>query len=512
MIARSRAGKIKPVYAPIDNSHVTLASEIIDTFQQHVGKKKGELFEALERFEGLGYDYRLIRGLVTLLERKCVFEAESYIDPRIARKTVFTEANKYSLIATEELKKIVLSTAASTLNITTKQLETSLWSDLDQEIKLKEVNYIAPDDLLKQYNMSLTQTLLFRATSIKFQTSENCKRIFRHIKYLGLMYAIEKDEGLFKITVDGPMAMFKLTERYGTSFAKLFSILVEANEWKLNATLISGGRDSPRIVQLELDSVSVGGVIGKSSFEPQQFSAFDSSVEEKFARHFAALGSGWRVKREPEPLVVGRHIMIPDFGFEKDGMKAYLEIVGFWTEDYLSKKIQKLKQVNERNMIIAVDKNLSCSRIKELKMEIIFYEKEIPLKPIIEDLKKIEGIHISKKLETLSLTEFKLQDDSVSLDELAKRLHSSKEVIRLWLQSVPKKGCRLVGDTLFSETKLDEIDKKVNQLGEVKFSVVADLLRDIGVEETYSILETLGYSVKWHGLDQEKAVISKRKT
>jgi hypothetical protein len=33
--------------------------------------------------------------------------------------------------------------------------------------------------------------------------------------------------------------------------------------------------------------------------------------------------------------------MIPDFSFEKDGMKAYLEVVGFWTEEYLAKKFNE---------------------------------------------------------------------------------------------------------------------------------------------------------------------------
>jgi len=35
------------------------------------------------------------------------------------------------------------------------------------------------------------------------------------------------------------------------------------------------------------------------------------------------------LRREPEPFVAGSHIMISDFSFEKEGMKAYLEVVGF---------------------------------------------------------------------------------------------------------------------------------------------------------------------------------------
>jgi hypothetical protein len=103
-------------------------------------------------------------------------------------------------------------------------------------------------------------------------------------------------------------------------------------------------------------------------------SVFDSYVEERFARSFGAAGTRWRLRRKPEPFLVGRHVMIPDFSFEKNSMKAYLEVVGFWTEEYLAKKVQKLKEAHASNMIVAVDKTLGCSRFKGLRMEVIFYE------------------------------------------------------------------------------------------------------------------------------------------
>ena len=512
LIARSRAGKIRPVYVPIDDRHVSLASELIEAFQEHLGRRKGELLEVLERFEVLGYDYRLIRGLSTLLERRCSFKAESQVEAGEARRLVFAEANRHALVATEEMKKNVLLRVASTLSISLQQLEASLWSDLDQELILKEFSPIGAEDLLKQYNMSLTQTILFKATMMEFWAGGNYKQIFRRIKFLGLMYTVEKEEGLFKVTVDGPMALFKLTERYGTSLAKLLPTIVEAGEWRLKASIVAGERHSPRILQLELNSGDVGNVIESSSFPPQQISVFDSSVEERFARSFEALGTGWRLRREPEPFVAGSHIMIPDFSFEKEGMKAYLEVVGFWTEDYLTRKIQKLKQIQARNMIIAVDKTLSCSRLKELRMEVIFYEREVPVKPIIDYLNAMEEESITEQVESLANVELRLQGDVASLEELAEKLQTSKEALRRRLQTAPVKGYRLVGDVLVSEKKLDDIDRRLSQLGEASLSTATELLQDMGIEAANQVLEALGYEVKWYGLDQDKAIISKSKT
>ena len=74
------------------------------------------------------------------------------------------------------------------------------------------------------------------------------------------------------------------------------------------------------------------------------------------------------------------------------------------------------------------------------------------------------------------------------------------------------KGYRLIGDVLVSEKKLDDIDRRLSQLGEASLSKVTELMQDIGIEAPNQVLEALGYEVKWYGLDQDKAIISKSKT
>ncbi len=162
LIARSRAGKIRPVYVPIDSRHMSLESEMVEVFERRMERRKRELYTALEVLEGASYDYRLIRGLCTLLERRCTFEAKTYVDPREARRTVFTEANKYPLVGSEATRETVIANTASKPNVTSQQLEASLWNDLDQELVLKQFLPFATEDLLKQYDMSLTQTRALR--------------------------------------------------------------------------------------------------------------------------------------------------------------------------------------------------------------------------------------------------------------------------------------------------------------------------------------------------------------
>jgi len=35
-------------------------------------------------------------------------------------------------------------------------------------------------------------------------------------------------------------------------------------------------------------------------------------------------------------------------------VKAYLEVVGFWTDEYLQKKLGKLRELDVENLLIAV--------------------------------------------------------------------------------------------------------------------------------------------------------------
>jgi hypothetical protein len=95
---------------------------------------------------------------------------------------------------------------------------------------------------------------------------------------------------------------------------------------------------------------------------------------------------------------------------------------------------------------------------------------------------------------------------------LAEKFQTSNEAVRRWLQSAPVKGYRLIGDLVVSEKKLDDIDRRVGQLGEAKLSAVTELIRHMGVGAPHQVLGALGYTVKWNGLDQDKAIISKKKT
>ncbi|MGO8950075.1 MAG: DUF790 family protein [Ktedonobacterales bacterium] len=87
--------------------------------------------------------------------------------------------------------------------------------------------------------------------------------------------------------------------------------------------------------------------------------AFDSSLEHDLHADFAALSAvgearGWQLEREPEPLLVGDTILVPDFALTRGRRRVYLEIAGYWRPGYRERKVRKLAALRRKvNMIVA---------------------------------------------------------------------------------------------------------------------------------------------------------------
>ncbi|MGH2638033.1 MAG: DUF790 family protein, partial [Rhabdochlamydiaceae bacterium] len=288
----SRGGAMRLLYAsPAANATTELARSLIDIFSKSKGTKKGVLLERLEQAESsdgnfgekttaliVDHDYKLVRGLSELLMRMCIFEPErTEIDPKGARELVFRKASKDRAISVSEVSR-VLGEAASELGKKEEDLRASLWADLDDELIMKEFNPPSSAvDLVRSYNLSLAQTALFKCSRLEFTASGNWKNIFWGIKRLGLMYSVDAVSGGsstsghkssnndsadsevgYLVSLDGPLSLFKWTDRYGTSLAKLLPQIVGSDPWKIKAELVDKRKN--RILSFEESSENTRGL------------------------------------------------------------------------------------------------------------------------------------------------------------------------------------------------------------------------------------------------------------
>ncbi len=559
-------------------------------------------------------NYRFIRGLSQLLGRRTTIETDAAVDPSLARETVFEACGGMVLSPAE--RNEALQKAAKKLSISVRELEKALWADLEENQVVKSFLPLSPAKLIQQYNISLTQTLLFRAVDLDIWTKGDFQKLLWKILRLGLMYSLEdtgeaktksnkeKEEPEERIEekpeelkavhlhLDGPASLFRISERYGNSFAKIFPALLRSKGWRLKAGILHKGYQGKRILEFTLDDSEKafkimpeaalyseilsqelqvkegkgGYQAGKEGIEREkagkegkreetikflekevgveeidaEVAAYDSTLEQMFGS--LSLGS-WKIKREPTILRAGRYAFVPDFSLQRNGIKVYLEIVGFWTPEYLKKKIEKLRQVKEP-IILLIDRKLKCSEKDFPSQEVIFFDKKIPANEVMQKLRKYEEKKLSEDRSRLEEMEFPISGELISLEEIA----AKKGVLPDALKKVIADRLAKAGE-LKKAAELEELREsgKANEFGKVEdlkkyqnyvllenYLIHRKLLERIDQElekpmavETYAdavkvfedfeldrslyypVLELLGYKVVWIGLNEEDARVRK---
>jgi predicted nuclease of restriction endonuclease-like RecB superfamily len=505
-----RKGVIWPRYARLTEENLEVASSIIETYKRHVGEKKKVLKEFVGELEDRGFEYRFVRGLSFLLDRRSVFKCNDKINPVDLRRRIYQASAKSGLPTKPQQRARAIEIVASELNVTTQEVEQFFYADLETELILEKFDPLSPKELLEEYNLSLTQTLLFDSTELSFSASGNWQTIFYAIKRLGLIYDASKN-GRFWVKIDGPASLFKLNRRYGTAIAKILPIILANSEWAVEAKIL--WKYTNEICAFKVESWKHRALLKNPRLSPL---SYDSAVEEDFALQFEALKSGWRLKREPEPVLAGKQVLIPDFSLEKEGIKVYLEVVGFWTLEYLLRKIEKLKKV-EVPMLVMVDENLACEKLAHLdeheRLNVIYYQDKIPLAPILRYLDEaFKGVHASQTGFVKDLPVV-FMEPVVSFEEFAARIGVSVEAVKTALADKPPPDYIALHNNLVRKDKLEEIAKKIEaQLGPTGRLSLSDAMKIIeteGVADATHVLEVLGYRILWHGISVEKAEVFK---
>jgi hypothetical protein len=271
---------------------------------------------------------------------------------------------------------------------------------------------------------------------------------------------------------------------------------MHTEKWEIHAIIETTVSGEPRILDFDLDSKN------KVAFptHAESVAHFDSEVEQQFYRDFKALNLGWELVREPDAVKAGNYVVIPDFGFYKDGLKHYLEIVGFWTPEYLKKKISKLKDA-EAHITVAVNENLNCKK-QDFLDDVIFYNNKIPMMEIVRILRKMEEKQIDKELHELG--EINISQDIVSIQEMAKELHVSPKT----LAKIEIPDYHVIGKQIVSKIFLEKVKEEIRPHQE--YQKVEEILQTHNL--TTLALEHMGYKVIWEGLNPTKVVEKKVET
>ena len=643
----NKGKNISPIFCrPDDNSSYELevAANMIKKFEESFRKRetKGSLGDRISSLEASYNDYKLVRGLYALLERRSTFivgegqkpstfidgsTSNINLDPIHIRKYLFEESSARGYPFTDNERNEIINSVSSKLKVSRDLIFREMWADLEENMILQQFVTLEPRKLIAWYNLSLMQTLLFNSTNLEFiiQGGYNWKKVLRAVKRLGLMYNLhyrqkdgpsaQNEPRIHRITqdnrntanrnslhtiddkdnndndilcsIDGPLSIFKLTDRYGTSIAKLLPSIIVTGNWSLRASIVrKTATMGKKIYEFILSSVESTSLPAENDLfayyndnfkntasEKLSYSAsshadpFDSNVEQKFALKFKQFSNGWNLIREPNPLIVSNGKgFIPDFAFEKYGIRIYLEIIGFWTNDYLVKKIQKIADiislssslssasdssgskpdqgVNVKNFFVAVsmdsyvsgsslnsEKVLATLKLSDYieKSQLIKYKNDnVPIKPILDHLRsidlkmigklaKVNRTHLIEELDRLTDKNSVDGSNSSGIISLAKIAEKYDVPVESILQIVTEgedinargyKDRYLVEDNyLIPLAKITEI--KPHLRDDIRYIDVCRILAAHQIPETcYNfILHKIGYDVIWHSMDFNGATI-----
>jgi predicted nuclease of restriction endonuclease-like RecB superfamily len=470
-----------------DPGDEAIAARVLGVYQGHVGRPRAELEAALGEIEREADDFKLVRGFAKLLEREATFETRAPITPRRARTAAFEAAESVGVVTAGE-REAALEAAAERLGRSVADVESSLFADLERAAILTEIDTrYDPDSLRRQYDLSLAQTALFDAVEVRIRSSDP-KALVSAVKRLRLLYEIRRTDEGREVVVTGPDALFRRSRRYGTRFGRLLRTVAKAAEWHLEATIDDRGTE--RRLRLEDGDVTVPGT------EPVAEPTFDSGVESDFYARFAALDLDWRLLREPEPLAAGEYVVIPDFAFEWEygDFRVFFEIMGFWTPEYVEKKLSRFADLEDVAFLVAYDESLGVGEeIEALGHRAIPYTGTVRLKDVRNALRPYEDTLREESAASIS-GPLVPDADVATVGELAER-HGVPESA---IESATLPEHERVGRTFLRPAVLSEIGTEIE--AGMSLSAVEAVLEEYGADETSAVLSRLGYRVEWDGL------------
>ncbi len=255
--------------------------------------------------------------------------------------------------------------------------------------------------LRADYDLAQAQALLYSATRVTVEAGRDFKHILRYARLARLLHRVERIQGEpgpraarrrrrrvapspaaadggYRFVLDGPNSVLRRTRAYGVDFARFLAALVRLGDWRLQADIELRRGWRPFVFALSsADGLGVGAA------PPPEF---DSSLEEAIARKFGRERGGWRLVREGAVLDVGRSLLVPDFVFHhQDGTEVLLEIVGYWTPEYLAEKLGKLSAARGVNLVVAVPRHLAA-RAGRLPATVLPFKRRLLLRDLLPRL------------------------------------------------------------------------------------------------------------------------------
>ncbi len=370
------------------------AADLIGLFNRHLDQSRQSWDAALEAYEGERTDYVEIRGLAKVLCDAATFQPiQTPLPPPELRERLFTRGPAFEkpFLFRPNTRRELLSDVAQALQVSSEQIEASLFADRPSKYLLLDSPTWTPEDLIARYNLELARGVLYWARGMQVEILGGYQEFWRYVKLFKLMFwAAPSERGGYHVELDGPLSPFvQSTTRYGRQLAAFLPALLLCERWRMAAMVQPPGLGGELAYQLDDQDPLPSVFKQKGEFDSRMEADFAAEFEGKFG-HKRGM---WTLRREDEALLLADTVMIPDFSLthNKDGRRALLEILGFWHPDYLRRKVSKLQQAGRKDLILLVYEgvNLTQEKLKDIPGEVLYFKNKPVLKDVMAAVERV---------------------------------------------------------------------------------------------------------------------------
>ena len=252
---RIKGKELSPSFVdPAKPALVARSQELLELYLRGVeqGLSRGDLALAVKDVIGDGTDHKLTRGLARILEDRAEFATESPIPPKELRARIFqaTAAAPSRQAATAAYQAL-----AEELDCDPELLRRSLFADRKEEQLITSLQVPDAGWLVNRYNVSLVQSCLVRAESLKLKVlkpaPERVRQLLRYVAFHQLMHRAQMVEGDLVLTLDGPTSLLRQSTRYGMALANFFpALLLQPGDWEIEGVIRWGTRKLRKQISL----------------------------------------------------------------------------------------------------------------------------------------------------------------------------------------------------------------------------------------------------------------------
>lgn len=376
--------------------YARLAANMLAIYEQGVGRRRCDLHRDVQRVFEQEADcpLRRMQAFCKLLDEQSEYSESERRGAAELRRTVFRQAAaRHPLVSQadtlfEHDVETVRREITAGLNRSWEDVRDGLFADVIDNHRLQSfAGFESPRALLSRYNVAQVQAALFSAVSLTVETAADFKRILRAARLSRLMHTLSSPRpGVWRIELTGPASVLRETRRYGVLMARFLPALISCSDWSMRAVMENRGWS--RSLRLELSSAD-----GLKSHLPAD-DLFDSSLEAEFAEKWGPdERDGWKLLREAEILHRGQKTFVPDFVLQHvSGRRVLMEIVGFWTPEYLTARLETLRIFRDVPILLAIPESTVQHFDSQQGAAVIMrYKTKIVVKQVLEALAALGG-------------------------------------------------------------------------------------------------------------------------